>query len=53
MTEWLKILAYFEDKFSTLDDYKIYIENLPLEDSPQFFGMDDNAQNAYQVIIEN
>ncbi|XP_043915244.1 dynein axonemal heavy chain 6 [Protopterus annectens] len=39
---------YFAPETATLQDYKEYIENLPLIDEPEIFGMHENANLAFQ-----
>ncbi|KAG2466381.1 DYH6 protein, partial [Polypterus senegalus] len=39
---------YFAPEVATLQDYKDYIENLPLIDDPEIFGMHENANLAFQ-----
>ena len=39
---------YFAPLYQTLDEYKKYIDSLPLNDPPEIFGMDDNANITYQ-----
>ena len=34
-----------------LSDYRNYIEDLPLNDEPEIFGMHENANIAFQVTI--
>ena len=36
----------------TLQEYRQYIENLPLSDDPEIFGMHENANIAFQVRLE-
>ncbi|XP_040273964.1 dynein heavy chain 6, axonemal [Bufo bufo] len=39
---------YFSPDADSLQDYKDYIENLPLTDDPEIFGMHENANLAFQ-----
>ncbi|XP_051785909.1 dynein axonemal heavy chain 6 [Erpetoichthys calabaricus] len=39
---------YFAPEVATLQDYRDYIENLPLIDVPEIFGMHENANLAFQ-----
>ncbi|KAG7458844.1 hypothetical protein MATL_G00224900 [Megalops atlanticus] len=39
---------YFAPEADRLQDYKEYIENLPLIDDPEIFGMHENANLAFQ-----
>ncbi|XP_056619544.1 dynein axonemal heavy chain 6 [Triplophysa dalaica] len=39
---------YFAPDSDSLTDYKQYIENLPLIDDPEIFGMHENANLAFQ-----
>nr|XP_015200901.1 PREDICTED: dynein heavy chain 6, axonemal [Lepisosteus oculatus] len=39
---------YFAPEADSLQDYKEYIENLPLIDDPEIFGMHENANLAFQ-----
>ena len=34
-----------------MQEYKNYIENLPLNDDPEIFGMHENANLAFQVCV--
>jgi len=38
--------------FDKLQQYRDFIENLPLIDEPEIFGMHDNANIAFQVDAE-
>lgn len=40
---------YFAPLADNLQDFKDYIENLPLIDDPEIFGMHENANLAFQV----
>uniref|UniRef100_A0A8C3J240 Dynein axonemal heavy chain 6 n=1 Tax=Chrysemys picta bellii TaxID=8478 RepID=A0A8C3J240_CHRPI len=40
---------YFAPMADSLQDYKDYIENFPLIDDPEIFGMHENANLAFQV----
>ncbi|KAK3599709.1 hypothetical protein CHS0354_037182 [Potamilus streckersoni] len=39
---------YYAPEFETLTEYRQYIENLPLIDEPEIFGMHENASIAFQ-----
>ena len=41
--------TYFAPTYSTLEEYRQYIEGLPLIDSPEIFGMHENANIAFQT----
>ena len=43
--------VYFAPDFNTLDQYLEYVGHLPIEDSPEIFGMHNNANLAFQVSI--
>ena len=40
--------TYFAPPYSTLEEYRQYIEGLPLIDDPEIFGMHENANIAFQ-----
>ena len=40
---------YYAPHYSTLEEYRQYIEGLPLIDSPEIFGMHENANIAFQT----
>lgn len=40
---------YFAPVADSLQEFKDYIENLPLIDDPEIFGMHENANLVYQV----
>lgn len=40
---------YFAPLADSLQEFKDYIENLPLIDDPEIFGMHENANLVYQV----
>lgn len=40
---------YFAPVADSLQDFKDYIEDLPLSDNPEIFGMHENANLAFQV----
>jgi len=40
--------VYFAPDFNTLDQYLEYVGHLPIEDSPEIFGMHNNANLAFQ-----
>ena len=42
---------YYAPHFDTLLEYQSYIEELPLIDAPEIFGMHENANIAFQVIF--
>lgn len=37
--------------YSTIDNYRIFIDQLPGIEEPEVFGMHENANIAYQVWI--
>lgn len=41
--------VYYAPSLDTLDLYIEYIENLPIIDDPEVFGMHENANLAFQV----
>ena len=41
---------YYPPEFEGLSDYRQFIENLPLNDEPEVFGMNENANIAFQVL---
>ena len=41
--------VYYAPAKELLDDYRQYIEKLPLRDEPEIFGMHENANIAFQV----
>ena len=41
--------VYFPPLYDKLDEYRKYIEELPLNDPPEVFGMHDNANITYQL----
>lgn len=40
---------YFAPLSDSLQEFKDYIENLPLIDDPEIFGMHENANLVFQV----
>ncbi len=40
---------YYAPEFDTLSEYREYIDELPLIDEPEIFGLHDNANLAFQV----
>ena len=40
---------YFAPMYDSLEEYRDYIEMLPLIDAPEIFGMHENANIAFQV----
>ncbi|EDO31800.1 predicted protein [Nematostella vectensis] len=40
---------YFPPGFESLHDYREYVDNLPLTDEPEVFGMHENANIAFQT----
>lgn len=40
---------YFAPLADSLQEFKDYIENLPLIDDPEIFGMHENANLVFQV----
>lgn len=43
--------VYFAPMYQTLDEYKDYIEKLPIADDPEIFGMHHNANLSFQVPV--
>uniref|UniRef100_A0A670K7B3 Dynein axonemal heavy chain 6 n=1 Tax=Podarcis muralis TaxID=64176 RepID=A0A670K7B3_PODMU len=43
---------YFAPVADSLQDFKDYIENLPLIDDPEIFGMHENANLAFQTSLQ-
>lgn len=41
--------VYYAPEAEELEQYKKYIENLPIIDDPEIFGMHENANLAFQV----
>ena len=41
---------YYPFVSDTLEEYKTYIDSLPVIDSPEIFGMHENANISYQVL---
>ncbi|XP_047126546.1 dynein axonemal heavy chain 6 isoform X3 [Hydra vulgaris] len=41
--------VYYAPDYNLLQDYRSYIENLPLNDEPEIFGMHKNANIAFQI----
>lgn len=39
---------YFQQPDGPIDKYREYIENLPLNDNPEIFGLNENANIKYQ-----
>ena len=42
---------YYAPMYDTLQQYREFIEALPLIDEPEIFGMHDNANIAFEVGI--
>lgn len=40
---------YYAPDYPTLQEYRDYIETLPIVDEPEIFGMHENANIAFQV----
>ena len=40
---------YFPPGFDALQEYRDYIDSLPIADEPEIFGMHNNANIAFQV----
>ena len=40
---------YYAPMYDQLQEYRDFIETLPLIDAPEIFGMHDNANIAFQV----
>jgi len=50
MTFIINILGiYYAPMSDKLSDYQEFIDQLPLSDEPEIFGMHENANIAYQV----
>ena len=43
---------YYAPDLPTLQEYRDYIEILPIVDEPEIFGMHENANIAFQVRIQ-
>jgi dynein heavy chain len=43
--------TYYPPDFETIQHYRNYVENLPLIDDPEIFGMHQNANITYQVSV--
>jgi hypothetical protein len=43
---------YYAPDLPTLQEYRDYIETLPIVDEPEIFGMHENANIAFQVRIQ-
>ena len=41
--------VYFAPTHDLLEDYRQYIDSLPMNDEPEIFGMHENANLAFQV----
>lgn len=44
---------YYAPDYPTLQEYRDYIETLPIVDEPEIFGMHENANIAFQVTYHN
>ncbi len=42
---------YYPPEFEGLSDYRQFIDNLPMNDEPEVFGMNENANIAFQVCL--
>ena len=42
--------VYYPPELETLNDYKDYVDSLPLSEEPEIFGMHENANLAFQVF---
>ena len=40
---------YYPPEFDGLSDYRQFIDELPMNDEPEVFGMNENANIAFQV----
>lgn len=53
LDKWFSLLGfsgiYYAPETDQLEDYKKYIESLPIIDDPEVFGMHENANLAFQV----
>ena len=47
----LSVGVYYAPIHDKLQDYRDYIEALPIIDVPEIFGMHDNANIAFQVSL--
>lgn len=43
---------YYAPDYPTLQEYRDYIETLPIVDEPEIFGMHENANIAFQVTYQ-
>jgi len=46
----MSIGIYYAPLYDKLQQYRDFIETLPLIDEPEIFGMHDNANIAFQVL---
>jgi len=44
---------YYAPEAETIKEYRDYIENLPIIDDPEIFGMHQNANITFQVRNQN
>lgn len=45
--------TYYAPRFEKLQDYRSFIEELPILEEPEIFGMHENANIAFQVNISS
>lgn len=43
--------VYYCPRYDKLKDYRIFADQLPIIEEPEIFGMHENANIAYQVLI--
>lgn len=57
LDDWFSCLCfegiYYALETDELEEYKKYIESLPIIDDPEVFGMHENANLAFQVRNDN
>ena len=44
--------VYFAPSENLLSDYQDYVNQLPINDDPEIFGMHNNANLSFQVIFK-
>lgn len=45
--------TYYCPVFASIDDYRTFVDNLPIIEAPEIFGMHENANIAYQIKETN
>jgi len=45
--------VYFAPSYELLEDYRQYVDSLPMNDEPEIFGMHENANLAFQIQETN